>query len=267
MIPIVKILLQKLASGENFSLEAGVHDGQRNFDHHGKFAGNPAPCNNPEIRPAPEGATIEISHLDGDTFVGLLRMTGRELPVGVDLSLMERIDLNGSSVCREKFHPTRMYMVGVGEFARQLKFPRVSEEPQEVTGLVVELASNSASAIIEAGRLATEKSEASYRDCKVAVEGKVGLWAIGAEDPLDPSRPYEDGVETVIVYRRHFETVSIYASPASPHAFGGKEVAGISFAGHPKACGSPRGMKMSEENAKRVFEAIAAQMPEEARVV
>jgi len=64
-------------------------------------------------------------------------------------------------------------------------------------------------------------------------------------------------VEVVVVFRTHYASVSIYCTPTSPSAYGGKTVAGIPFAGHPKAAGSPRGQAISEHTARAVFDEIA----------
>jgi len=256
-----KIYIVTSATGVGFSIEAGIADGDRHFDHHREHSTQPAPCRDERI-PVIGDECVEITHIDADTYVGLLRMAGRSLPE-VDLLLMERIDLNGSSVCSNRFDPTLLYMVGVGEVARGLKFPRPSTEgPIDVSGLVEAMMVKTDQEIIELGRDATERSEAAYADCRKAIStsGRVGFWAIGPTDPLDPSRPYQDGVEAVIVYRRHYESISIYCSPTSPLQFGGETVAGILFAGHPKAAGSPRGQAMTEEDARRVFEAIVARV-------
>ncbi len=254
----VQIVVKSTAVG--FSVEAGVADGVKNFDHHGAHSANPAPCRDERITKVDEAAVVEITHLDADCFVGLLRMGGRELPK-VDFSLMEKIDLNGSSVCANKFDTTLLYMVGVGEVARGLKFPRPDQAgPIDVTAQVEAMMAKTDTEIIEAGRFATVASEATYRNCRksVSTDGKIGLWTVGANDPLDPSRPYEDGVEVVVVFRTHYASVSIYCSPSSSATYGGKTVAGIQFAGHPKAAGSPRGEVMDETIAQKVFEEIAS---------
>lgn len=253
-------IVAKKASGIGFSVEAGMADGVKHFDHHGAHSANPAPCRDERITKVDEEAVVEVTHLDADTFVGLLRMAGQELPK-VNFDLMEKIDLNGSSVCPDKFETTLLYMVGIGQIARELKFPRPDAAgPVDVTGLIEALFAKTDSDYIEAGRLATAASEASYRNCRktISADGKIGLWVVGANDPLDPSRPYEDGVETVIVFRTHYASISIYCSPSSPTAFGGKTVAGIQFAGHPKAAGSPRGEAMASSIAQKVFEEIAS---------
>jgi len=253
----IKIMLQKKASGLNYSIEAGLTDNCCNFDHHGEFRHCVSPCNNvaiPAIRDIE--AIIEISHIDADTLVGIRRLMMCELP-NVDLRLMERIDLNGSSICSDKFNQTLLYMVGIGEYAREIKFPRCSDEPQDVTSFINHLLNCTVDGLVHIGRIATEESEATYKNCLRSRSGNYGLWSIGAEDPFDPSRPYEDGIDVVVVYREHYKSISIYCNPLSDYQFAGKTLYGIQFAGHPKACGSPRGQEMTYGQAIDVFDIIS----------
>jgi hypothetical protein len=199
-----------------------------------------------------------ISHLDADTFVGLLRLLERPLPK-VDFKLMEQIDLNGSSVCEDKFDKTLLYMVGIGELARKVKFPRVSDEPQDVTEYICQMLNESEESIISTGEAAQEAVEAGYEKCfrnsmtLDSNDGAKGIYRVGELDIFDPSRPYQDDVNVVVVYRDKYKSISIYCNPKSKYEFAGKTIAGIEFAGHPKACGSPRGVEMSFEDAVRVF--------------
>lgn len=253
------ILIAKILENfSGYSIEAGIADEVRNFDHHGQFAGFSSPCNNYNIPVIGENDKTIITHIDADTLVGLLRMAGKPLPE-IDLALLEQIDLNGSSVVQNKFDRTLLYAVGIGQLARQLGFPRVTNEPVDVTAIIQEMMAKTTEEIIEIGQAATEKSETAYEKCRKALSasGKVGFWSIGVQDPLDPSRPYEDGVEIVVVHRDHFKAISVYCSPGSAYGFGGQTIAGIEFAGHSKACGSPRGIEMTVEDARRVFEEIA----------
>jgi len=251
----MKVAIVTVATGQGYSLEAGIADGQRHFDHHRQFSVNPAPCRDERITFVGDEC-VEITHIDADCFVGLLRMAGKSLP-GVDFDLMEKIDLNGSSVCADKFDVTLLYMVGVGQLARDLKFPRANvDAPTDVTEVVEAMMAKTDEEIIKIGKVATEKSEAAYQSCKIASEGKAGYWVIGANDPFDPSRPYEDGIPVVVVHRTHYKSISIYCDPKSEYAFGGKTVASIEFVGHPKAAGSPRGVEYTAEDGKNVYNAI-----------
>lgn len=294
----MKVLLVKKASGKNYSIEAGVHDGVKNFDHHSGVAGaegQPSPANNPNISElkywgimspsayASEDLNddsnvniIEISHIDADTLLGLRRMFGLPMPpewtndghvpganldepsYPINLSLVEKIDLGGSSVAPSRFDETLAYMVGVGEIAKAIGFPRAGDQSIDVTNFVIQLLQKSIDELVNVGLKVIKASESSYVNCHqgLSVNGKVGLWVIGKDDPLDPSRPYQDGIQVVVVYRSHYQSVSIYCDPASEYAFSGKKVGGIVFAGHPKACGSPRGITYTVGDAQRVFEAL-----------
>lgn len=240
---------------KGYSVECGFADNKKHFDHHGEYASFASPCINTTI-PIITNETIYVSHIDADSFIGINRLLGKEIPSNLDLSLMQEIDLNGSSVVSNKFNPTLLYMVGVGQKTREYKFPRVTSEPQDITSIIMDLLKLSTEEFIEAGRIATEKSEKAYTECLIKKQGNKALYSIGANDPLDPSRPYEDDIDIVVVYRQHWKTISIYCNPKSQYAFGGSIVANIEFGGHPKACGSPRGVEMSLEQAISVFEAI-----------
>jgi hypothetical protein len=147
-------------------------------------------------------------------------------------------------------------MVGVGVLARKLQFPRMVEEPQDVTIIVRNMLFTSVDRFIEYGKEAIEKSEADYINCKSAQDGVKGMWVVGSTDDFNPSRPYEDGIKVVVVYRSHYKTVSIYCDPDSSYEFAGQTISGIEFNGHPKACGSPRGMEVGVEHAIEVFNSI-----------
>jgi len=101
-----------------------------------------------------------------------------------------------------------------------------------------------------------EAGEKAYVDCKHDLDRKVGLWSIGPNDAFDPSRPYKDGVDVVVVYRQHYASVSIYANPKSEYEFANTVIAETLFAGHPKACGSPRGREFSEAQAIEIFKEV-----------
>lgn len=251
-----RILLVTKASGKNFSIEAALNDGKKNFDHHGNFSGEKSPCNNPEISIIENERIIEISHLDADTFIGLKRMLGIDLP-NIDLDLMEKIDLNGSSVCEDKFDPTLLYMVGVGSLVREKKFPRVTSTAVEVTELVYSILCKSDEFITDVGEKAQTIAEDCYGDKKIWIRSNpVGIWSIGPEDQFDPSRPYEDGTDIVVVFREHYKSISIYCNPKTKYQFADETIAGVMFAGHPKACGSPRGQEMTFVDAIRVYKEI-----------
>ena len=59
----IRIILTKDATEKkgSYSIEAGVADGVRGFDHHDKDAGNPAPCIDGRIRIIPDGSVIYVT--------------------------------------------------------------------------------------------------------------------------------------------------------------------------------------------------------------
>lgn len=256
----IKIILQTEASGNNYSLESGLADNIKNFDHHKEEHRHyPSPSNNAAITPIEDGV-IEISHIDADTYIGLLRMCGQKIP-DIDLNLVEQIDLNGSSICEDLYDETLLYMVGVSEFTRQIGFPRVREDVNiDVTDNIELMFGNSDSYYIELGRVSTDKSEESYKRSLVNKYNNIAIFFVDEKDNLDPSRPYKDGIDVVIVYRKHYETISIYANPKTDFSFAGATFANIEFNGHPKACGSPRGKQMLMSQAFDVFDAIRKEM-------
>lgn len=291
-----KFILVRKATGFNYSVEAGIYDRVKNFDHHpGSYTGvqPPSPCNNEEINFTLRGETIEITHMDADTLLGISRMLEYYHPdyrcnqfwgiytsvfgdhkmdceFHLSASKIEEIDLNGSKGV-EKFNRNLLYMVGVGQVCRDIKFPRLTpdQESLDVSEYVEKLfADYGCEEFIKIGKETQEKAEQAYIDCRVAIgdlnnspnnstqeETLKGLWVV-SDNSFDPSRPYEDGVKIVVVYRENYKSVSIYCDPDSIYEFGGKEVGGILFAGHSKACGSPRGQEFTLEDAQRVFDNI-----------
>src|SRR6056297_1102122 len=181
----------------SYSVEAGYADNQKHFDHHGAYSELQCPANNEEI-PAVNPETCVISHMDADTLVGLWRLWGNEdipsknLQSGLDFELIERIDLNGSSADPSGQSKELSFMVGVGVLARALQMPRPSEEGVDVTKLVMLMINTPAEEVIEMGITAQRKAEKAYEICLVEKAGKKALFSIGANDPLDPSRGYQD---------------------------------------------------------------------------
>jgi hypothetical protein len=235
----------------DYSIESGYANDINHFDHHGKYSEYPAPCRNEKINPINNGK-IAITHMDADTFIGLIRMINGNIP-NLDYELMEKIDLNGSSVIKDKFNETFLYMIGIGQIARDIKFPRSGNDPIDVTEYINKMMEYDVNEIINIGRKANEMVEESYKNCKIYIKDNIGIWSIGENDSFDPSRPYSDGIDIVIVYRFHHMAMSIYCNPNSKYEFANKTIANIQFAGHPKACGSPRGMEIKYEDAINVF--------------
>ena len=258
--PVREIRLVKEASGENYSLEAGIADGIKNFDHHSDFADQPAPCNDTRIRKIPEDAIIEITHLDADTLMGIFRMCGYVMPEDIDLNLMERIDVEGSSFLPQGGlgNRTRQYMVGVSDLAREKNFPRWQGEDLDVSQIVYAITRLHDKQVVAQGVISMEKGEDAYQRSLQTIDQHVAFVIIAKGDSVDPSRSYADDCSAVVVYREAFKSISIYGNPKSGESpeLAGIEFAGIEFAGQPRACGSPRGEEHTPEDAKRVFLAV-----------
>ena len=253
----MKVILAKEPDTE-YSIEAGKCDNKKHFDHHGKFAAEKCPANNNAI-PYIGNSTIGITHIDADTLLGLARMCYKNFAVkGIDLDLLERIDCNGSSTPGAEGSNTLAYMVGVSEVARGIRFPRCGKKAIDVTDKIKQLLAIPVNSYIQYGKQAIAKSEHTYIHCLHLNTDNVGFWVIGKNDPLDPSRAYKDGYEVVVVYRKHYKSISIYCAGDNDYSFGNKTINNIYFAGHPKACGSPRGTDYTFEQAKEVFITLVA---------
>ena len=64
---------------------------------------------------------------------------------------------------------------------------------------------------------------------------QIGLYWVTPGIKFNPSRPYQDGVEIVIVYWEQYQSISIYCNPTTEHKFGGTTVANIEFTGPPQS--------------------------------
>lgn len=253
-----KIELKKqLDEKDQYSIEAGKVEKGHHWDHHRKEHSQfPSPCNNPEITPLPDGATLVVTHVDADTVIGAKRALGKALPK-VDFAVIEALDKNGSSVLSSLDCAELFYALGIGEVSRKVKFPRVTESTQDVTKEFNAILDTPDSEVITAGKESYAKGEEVYSRCFQAKDGKVGLWILGEKDSIDPSRPYRDNVPVVVVYREQYKSISIYCDPKTPYV-GKGTWAEIVFEGHDKACGSPRGQVMNPKQAGDVFKALVA---------
>jgi hypothetical protein len=203
----MKITLTAKPNFQNYSIEAGKNDDVKHFDHH-NLPGTSSPCNR-IINPANENnITIGVTHLDADCFVGILRLTGlfdvtEFVSAGIDFDMMEKIDCNGSSVA-DKYDPTLCYMVGVAQYLRDNKMPRVTEEPQDITSLVENLASVPVSDLVDSGKAMQERTWTDYIACKKAFDREAGVVFIScnASHVIDPSLPYGDKFEGFSGYDR-----------------------------------------------------------------
>lgn len=258
---MLNVTLVKKASGDNYSIEAGVHDGVNNFDHHGEYSNNPCPCINKSIKPIADweiNPIIEITHMDGDTFIGILRLLGKELP-DIDLNLAAEIDTRGSlGVLRDS--RTLAWMVGIEKVAEYCEFQRLAagDERIPVTEEVEDMIQWSTERVIEVGFEEMKNAAAVYHGNQVrgSEDFKVGLWVVASDSHVDTSLPYENGYEIVIIFKAHKNSISIYCHPDSHYTFGKCEIAGVEFDGHDKACGSIRGKAFYLNDAMDVLNYI-----------
>ena len=252
----------------NYSIECGAHDGKQHFDHHDKFASNISPANNKGLTPLDESklnsSKIFISHIDCDTFLGINRLLANKysLPMGIDFSIIERIDLNGDSILGNiKFiSDTHAYYVGIGSLARKLNFPRVTSEDQDVTEFIIKMLETSKEEIIKLGKqIINQEEETWYNlDKMFYCDNKILLVPIPKGVNFNPSSVYRKGVDILVVYRDEYKTISIYANPDYILKFPLLDKwNNIEFAGHEKACGSPRGLELDFYAAIKVADEIA----------
>ena len=257
----IRIVLTKDATekGGSYSIEAGVADGVRGFDHHGSAAGNPAPCADDRIQPIPDGFVIYVTHLDADTFVGVLRMLDLLWIINqklVDFILMGKIDEGGSVILPDHGRdiPTRQYMMGISKLKREFRFPRWNSEDIDVTDIFEKIISYPTEEINRLGREKIVQGEKAYQECKnesVFTRGRVILLCLKTAGPFDLNIPYEDGYEVVVAYNEGGH-ISLRVHPDVDLQVNDRMFAGVPFAGHPRAAGSLRGEKFTREQAENI---------------
>ncbi len=253
-----------------FSVEAGRHDGVQHFDHHGAHEGQTCPCNNGDIVPIaePDCSVIGVTHMDADTFVGLLRMVAQKslLPLhaaGVDLALMARYDVKATGL-PVGLNPTKCFMLWVT--AQGMKLPRpptegVTDITEQVMSMVARL--SDLPQCLFTGQVLGEKAETLYKErlefVRETAQGrKLGFWSLRDGETMDPTRPYQDGYQLVVVYRQQHQSASLYADDSVEESLPGR-YAGVLFEGHPHACGSERGKTFLQDQihlAVRQVEAV-----------
>jgi len=172
-----KIMLVPYATGTNgfYSIEAGLADGEKNFDHHGQYEKEPNPCVDERVREILDKEfVIEVSHMDADTYITLMKLlNGTLLPAGIDCNLIAKFDEEGIPTklgfCQELFERnTVFYAIGIGQIAQKVGFPKVGKDPQDVTRYIVEMLKFSTEEIISAGKSAFDEAEQNwaYHYCK-----------------------------------------------------------------------------------------------------
>lgn len=219
-----RVILCSKPDPEEMSVESGLDDRLNHFDHHGQFSSNRCPA--------------WLSR--GDKRFQVL-----------DFQVLEQIDTKGSSVVEDKdTNVTYHFMVGIGKVSRDLKIPRCTDVETDITDLFNKFPSTEE--IIKIGKTSYDKSEKDYKDALVKRIGDVAFYVINDKD-FDPSRPYQDGVKIVVLFREHYQTISLYSPNDSEYTFAGKVFGFVDFAGHPHGAGSPRGKVMEYQDAVKVF--------------
>lgn len=259
----VTVILTTSPSIKNYSLESGLSDQVKHFDHHSKehkALGHKSPCNT-DIPIIPHDSVIQITHIDSDTFIGIERMCGivRE---GLDFDLMEQIDLNGSSVSPDLFDRTLLFMVGLSTKARDTRFPRPNKDTDvNVTQYVSNLIDTPTEDFIELGYKTQVDSLTNFSRClESSVTSISGLEIVQLIVPenvsIDPSLAYAKGFDIAVVYRENYKSISLYGKPNSNFELN-KIWSGIEFQGHTLACGSPRGVDYTVQDSNHVINSLS----------
>jgi hypothetical protein len=256
----MQIFLVKTATGNNYSVEAGLADDIHHFDHHGHHSQYRPPSTNPKVPMLGPDDIVEITHVDADTLIALYRMAGVLVPEEIDLPLVEDFDTHGSSVVKNLKDPTFLWIVGLAKVAEKVNFPPLGpKEPLDVTDKIYQMFKEPFERVVQYGEAVQEKSEKNFHDALEDQNGTVGFWVVDGRGDFDPSRPYRDGYKITVVYRKQYQAIGLYAAQDTDYVLGNTTIAGIKFQGHAKACGSPRGEKQTQEDAQRVFEELAKQ--------
>jgi hypothetical protein len=242
-----------LANENCYSIEAGECDSRRNFDHHGIHSKNPCPGNDLSIQPISVWkipfVKVRITHYDADGHLGLSRLLGKRHHELLITSIIEKIDVSGSSILDNFNIPEYHFMLGIKELSRSL--PKSSKEEVDVTEMVLGILDMPLMEIINIGKGVFKTLKDNLDKCLVCKKSGIGLWRAGKE-LLDPSMSYQDGTNIVVLYNDERKSISMYSSP-----FTGPEICriwcGIQFSGHPRACGTPRDKDFSFEDAQNVY--------------
>lgn len=260
----ISVILTTTPSIKGYSLESGLSDQVRHFDHHSKEhkeLGHKSPCNTVEMPVIPNDSVIQISHIDSDTFIGIERMCGivRE---GLDYDLMEQIDLNGSSVSPDLFDKTLLFMVGLSTKTRDMRFPRSNKDIDvSVTQYISNLIDLPTDYFIELGYKTQVDSLTNFSRCLInSVTSITGLEVAQVVVPdnisVDPSIGYSKGFDIIVVYRENYKSISLYGKPNSNFELN-KNWSGIEFQGHTLACGSPRGVDHTVQDSDNVLNSLS----------
>jgi hypothetical protein len=233
------------------------------FDHYDPAIGyHESPCNDENIPVIGENDAVIVTGLKPDTFVGLLRMAGKELPQ-IDLSIMEEIDLAGKLLHPRNLNPTVYYMAGIEVLALQIGFPSVDRDPVDVTSIIEKMMEKTAEEIIALGREAIMQSQ--NKKGFITQEKNVGFWSIGPNDPSSVARDYTN-VDIVVVFLEKYKQIVISTNPKSDYDVSNRVIAGIQFKGSIHSSGSSRKEEYKLKDAEEVFNKIVKN-PEEYIVI
>jgi hypothetical protein len=250
----LRVLLVTKASGNNFSINAGLSDGVKHFERRYDSAYQPPPCIDnrlSNILTADEYTTVEISRLDADTFIALLRMIGNPLP-DIDMSIMKQIIMNGFSLYETTTNETVFYMNGVSVLAELSKFPTPMEDcPTDVTSWIDILMTYNKDDIVAIGK--TDLMNKLSDRYLVYSHGIVGLWSIARENMFDLDNLFNKGFQIVIIYNEYLGSIFIYCKPTSNFSFGNVSIEGVIFNGDPKSCKSISYNTYTKKDAMKVY--------------
>lgn len=83
----------------------------------------------------------------------------------IDLDLVEKLNLNGTSVCckdKDRENRTLYFFVGVTTLAKKLNFPLAEEAAKNVSNIIDEMLTYSFYDIIQIGKRAIEQNTICY---------------------------------------------------------------------------------------------------------
>lgn len=258
----MKILLKKNLDGVNkadvYSIECGEYDGKRHFNHHEKSEEYSSPCNT-NIDKANQDDTCYISHIDADTFVGLIRLFG-DINVfsksDVNLELMEQLDIHGNSILDSLKNTTYLYMTGIDLIANNIKFPIATDEAIDVTSYIEVLMEYSINDIVKFSEVWVDELDMVYVNSVIKISDKLCLIHQKKNDLIDPSRAFKDGYDIVVLFNEYYKAIHLYSHPNIKNSFTDLEISGIKFGGHPHALGSQGDNEYDIFHAKSVANTI-----------
>lgn len=143
------------------------------------------------------------------------------------------------------------FVAGIKKLIADLKVPRVTEKHVDVTEIITKILSYDFYEIVNIGKEEYKLTEEKLEKATIEIKNKTIF--LNLSELSDVTTLYSDSIENIVVYRDNWKTISLYSSKndiAGTHA-------NVQFAGHPRACGSPRNEIMSLEIAKQIFEEIS----------